>query len=298
MPPTASFTGSCVDLACSFDGSASADPDGLISSYEWDYGDGTSGTGVTSNHAYAGAGTYQVALRVTDNSGASASTTRPQSPTAPPPVTTIAADAFARTLSNGFGSADTGGPWTLDGSASKYSVDGTGRILLATAGGSAGAYLNQVSALSTNLQFTLTADKNPTGGGLYATVSGRRTTGAGDYQAKVVLRSGGGVALSLVRRIGATETAISPGIALPGLAFAGGDRLKVRMEVFGSSPTTVRAKVWKVGTVEPVAWQRSVTDSTAGFQSAGGVGLNVYMSSTSTNAPVVVRIDDLDARVP
>src|SRR5439155_20824622 len=53
VPPTASFTSSCQDGACSFDASASADPDGFVASYAWAFGDGTTGTGAKPTHTYA-----------------------------------------------------------------------------------------------------------------------------------------------------------------------------------------------------------------------------------------------------
>jgi hypothetical protein len=52
-----------------FDGSGSYDPDGTISSYDWDFGDGKTGTGMIVNHKYRKAGTYVVTLTVTDNDG-------------------------------------------------------------------------------------------------------------------------------------------------------------------------------------------------------------------------------------
>lgn len=52
-----------------FDGSASFDPDGEIVSYEWDFGDGQSGTGVSPTHIYNSDGEYTVTLCVTDNQG-------------------------------------------------------------------------------------------------------------------------------------------------------------------------------------------------------------------------------------
>ena len=76
QPPTASFTHVCDDptLTCDFDGTESSDPDGTIASYAWDFGDGTTGSGVMVSHTYAAAGTYTVMLTVTDNDGATGST--------------------------------------------------------------------------------------------------------------------------------------------------------------------------------------------------------------------------------
>jgi hypothetical protein len=52
-----------------FDGSCSYDEDGAIVSWDWDFGDGTTGTGETTSHVYDAEGIYRVRLTVTDNDG-------------------------------------------------------------------------------------------------------------------------------------------------------------------------------------------------------------------------------------
>lgn len=68
-PPTASFTYSCTNLACNFNGSDSSDTDGTITNYIWSFGDGGTGSGVTTSHTYGTAGTRTVTLTVVDNDG-------------------------------------------------------------------------------------------------------------------------------------------------------------------------------------------------------------------------------------
>ncbi|HZM80463.1 MAG TPA: PKD domain-containing protein [Candidatus Limnocylindrales bacterium] len=78
QPPTASFTHNCgtSSLTCTFDGSGSSDSDGTVVSYAWNFGDGTTATGATVTKTFAAAGTYTVSLTVTDDGGATGSTSR------------------------------------------------------------------------------------------------------------------------------------------------------------------------------------------------------------------------------
>src|SRR3989338_8437234 len=78
-PPVADAGGSffgmywSTDYDVTFDGSGSYDtnPDGSgsIVSYEWDFGDGSTRTGVSPTHTYSATGTYTATLTVTDNDG-------------------------------------------------------------------------------------------------------------------------------------------------------------------------------------------------------------------------------------
>ena len=50
-----------------FDAAASRDPDGDVTSFVWDFGDGTTATGPQASHTYAAPGTYEVRVTVADN---------------------------------------------------------------------------------------------------------------------------------------------------------------------------------------------------------------------------------------
>jgi PKD repeat protein len=294
QPPVASIAlPSCVQLVCSFDGSGSTDPDGTIVSYGWAFGDGVVGNGATLSHTYASAGTYAVSLTVTDNSGATATKSISVTVTGTP-STLYAQDSFARTVANGWGSANLGGAWSASGSA--YTVAaGVGATALATAGSGASTFLNGVSKSDTDVQVSVTTDKAPTGGGIYVYVIGRRITGQGDYRAKVQLVSSGAVKVSLTRTSSTGVETDLTSATVAGLTYVPGTSLRVRLQVTGTGPTSLRAKVWVAGTTEPAAWAVSATDATAGLQAAGSVGVGDYLSGSATNAPVVVRFDDFQA---
>ena len=88
-------------LTVGFDGSGSYDPDGSIASYDWAFGDGTTGSGPKPSHQYA-AGVYDATLKVTDLQGKS-STSQPihiESGNSPP---TPVIDSPASTLTYAVG---------------------------------------------------------------------------------------------------------------------------------------------------------------------------------------------------
>jgi hypothetical protein len=59
-----------------FDASPSADPDGTVISYAWNFGDTGTAVGPVVSHTYAASGSYTVQLTVTDNGGATGQVSR------------------------------------------------------------------------------------------------------------------------------------------------------------------------------------------------------------------------------
>jgi glucose/arabinose dehydrogenase len=103
QPPTAVITASPTNgptpLTVSFDGTGSTDPEGKPLSYSWDLnGDGTFGdaTGSTASYTYTTAGVYHPSLRVTDDQGATDTTsvTVTAGNTAPVPVIDLPASGL------------------------------------------------------------------------------------------------------------------------------------------------------------------------------------------------------------
>ncbi|MCW4033803.1 MAG: PKD domain-containing protein [Candidatus Bathyarchaeota archaeon] len=119
IAPNAAFTASAntakTEQTISFDASRSSDPDGTIVNYLWDFGDGTTATGVEVTHAYGQTGTFTVTLTVTDNDGAADSTSETKTVTNQPPVAVIS--ETQTTINNGEAAQ-------LDASES-YDADGT-----------------------------------------------------------------------------------------------------------------------------------------------------------------------------
>ena len=77
-PPVAAFSATnCqqAGVACGFDATASTDADGVIASYSWNFGDGTTVQDTTGQeqHTYSADGAYPVTMTATDNDGVSTS---------------------------------------------------------------------------------------------------------------------------------------------------------------------------------------------------------------------------------
>ena len=258
--PTAAFTSSASELTASLNGSTSSDPDGTIASYDWDFGDGSTGNGATTDHVYAAAGTYDVKLTVTDNRGATAEVTHPVKVIAPSPA--IVMDDFDRILANGWGTSIKGGAWTATGTASNFAVAGGVGSMTVPLGTTRTESLNSVSETSTDTTVDVSLNR-PDAGSTYVSVVGRRANATNDYRVKVRVFANGDVNATLVKTVGGVETTLAGG-RVTGLVYSSNDVLRVRLQVSGTGSTALRAKVWRASDVEPVAWNAQASDSTAG----------------------------------
>ena len=91
--PVASFGATCSGLACAFQ-DRSADADGQISAWAWDFGDGSVSSERNPTHSYSSSGSYRVTLRVVDGAGGTASAMRDVAVAAPEAVNQLPSAAF------------------------------------------------------------------------------------------------------------------------------------------------------------------------------------------------------------
>jgi PKD repeat protein len=145
MAPQASFAADCTSLTCAFDGTSTVTPGGVVASWAWEFGDGSTGTGATPSHTYAAAGTYTARLTVTSSRGDTSTTTKSvqvtrvnQRPTA---AFSVSCQGMACSFDGGV-SSDPDGPVTLiwnfgDGTYGTgptpthvYASEGTRRVTL------------------------------------------------------------------------------------------------------------------------------------------------------------------------
>ncbi|MFN8125471.1 MAG: PKD domain-containing protein [Candidatus Nanopelagicales bacterium] len=118
--PSATFAASTDFLDVSVDSAGSADPDGSLVAFAWDFGDGTTATGATAKHTYAAAGDFRVRLTVTDNRGGTATTDRMVTAVKPnePPRAAFTTDSKDLKVS-----VDAGASSDPDGSVISYAWD-------------------------------------------------------------------------------------------------------------------------------------------------------------------------------
>ena len=167
---------------------------------------------------------------------------------------------------------------------------GVATMALPAANNNTGSYLGGISQTDVDVLTHFSVSSMPTGSGTYVYLTGRRVATNQEYRVRARLLPNGTVALAL-SRLSAGEGFPGGESVLPGLTFAAGTELSMRVQVSGTSPTAVTATVWRAGTAEPAA-QRTWSDTTAALQAPGSVGLTVHRPGTTTTA-TEVRFGDI-----
>ncbi len=208
-----------------------------------------------------------------------------------------AVDTFSRTVANGWGTADTGGAWSLSGTAANFHVaSGVATMNQPTVGVGQSARLLSATSATTNALVDLKVSKAGTGSGNYVRVIGRRVSTNNEYRGRVRFAANGAVYAAVTKLPGtSTEAVVGTEVAVAGLTYNAATTYRVRVVVTGANPSTIQVKVWNATQAEPAAFAVTRTDSQSGLQAAGSLGIQTALSATSTNAPVLFTFDNLSA---
>lgn len=198
-----------------------------------------------------------------------------------------AVDAFGRSVSNAWGTADIGGAWSTGGGTSAdYAVgSGIGTHTLATANSSRRTFMSSTFA-DFDMYVSIATSALATGGFLSGGITARHVDGDNLYTARAAFNTDASITLSIRKRVTATETELVAG-TIPALTHVAGTFYRMR---FNGSGTTLRAKLWLATDDESVAWDLSTTD--ASFAAANLVGIRSISASANTNVNPVMRYDN------
>ncbi|MFC3689286.1 PKD domain-containing protein [Aquipuribacter hungaricus] len=287
QPPTAVVAAPvCDGLACSFDGSGSTDPDGTVVSWSWSFA-GTVRQGASISHTFPAAGTYPVTLTVTDDRGATATTTRQVtvSGAAPPLWSETWPGTDGTAWPGGWTSSATGGSLTTQSAAGQLAVTDTSGAFARTQ--LTGASPVPDSELLTSFRWGQTSSS------AYLNVYLR---GSGGWQNAYRPRSGYGLELQNTSSTVAVKRNVD-GVTTTLRTVGGAHAVTtakqwLRLRVVG---TQVQWRIWTDGTPEPTVWEGQDVDTAV--TAAGQPFVSLVRSGSNVGAKTVA-LDDLVLRRP
>ncbi|MEV3857721.1 hypothetical protein AB0J38_25775 [Streptomyces sp. NPDC050095] len=197
-------------------------------------------------------------------------------------VSSFLKDAFARSVSSGWGTADTGQAWNRvgGGPATDYNVvSGYANQILSTLDVSR---RTSVAALhpDSDMYAEITTSALATGDSLFGGITARMVDASNMYLARVEFTTGNAVILSIRKIIADVQTQLGT-ITLP-FTHVAGQWVRIRFQVQGS---TLRARGWLSGGPEPAVWQITATDTA--LTAAQQLGTRSIRSTGNTNAATV-----------
>lgn len=209
--------------------------------------------------------------------------------------TAAVVDTFTRTVTGGWGSADSGQAWTTTGgSASDYSVgSGVGQQNNVTENVFRMSMLD-VGTTDVDYVVEVASNKAVAGASQIVEFLGRSASAISAdnaYMARLTFTTASAVTIDLRKRVAGTPTTIASAVTT-GLTHAAGTFFSVRLSI---QSTTIKARVWLTTDTEPDDWDVEVTDT----QLVAGTfaGVRSVLASGTSNEPVVFSFDDLRTAV-
>lgn len=214
-----------------------------------------------------------------------------------------AADAFGRTVSSAWGTLDTGGVWNVGlgaGGTVAFSDWNVGSGVATHSVPTTLAYrvsfldVVQWADVDVHVRWSTAAVSSVTGGDIEpANIVLRAVSNSDYYMIRCQVTTAGAIQLGLLHVDG--TTIVAP-ITVTGITYSASDSYHVRAQIEGK---TLRAKLWKHGTAEPLGWWAVGYDTVTRTSGVGEVGIRSGVAGGNTNTkPVVFSYDDFEVRQP
>jgi hypothetical protein len=216
--------------------------------------------------------------------------------TAPP------SDTFTRSVTGGWGTATTGGDYTLTGTAADFNTTGTtGTIAVPTPAAAHRARLADAAYLDITAAIKVKSNKLAVGAAQLAGVLARAVDGSNFYDALLRFNTDATIDLILAKMVGGTSTTL--GTFRTAETHVANTNFSVKLNVAtnaGALPpgVTLQAKAWLSSNAEPGSYQLTTFDLSSFISTASGVGVTASTASGTTNSPVTFTFDDLTSSSP
>jgi hypothetical protein len=209
----------------------------------------------------------------------------------PTPIVYSANDTFVRSVTSGWGTADTGGAWTVSGTASNWNVNGiAGTLSPPLSATMQVARLAAVSGASLSLQTTAWREKTSVLGNHNFGIMVRYID-ASNYLGIWVTAKPSSTSL-IVQQVlaGVRSTVATYGLGWGILQIA--DFVTIKATVNSDSPVLISCKAWKTNVESEPSEFQLITSVSGSWATTGPVGLAANLDTSVSNAPVIFHFED------
>jgi large repetitive protein len=197
-------------------------------------------------------------------------------------------------VDDGWASADVGGRYSTRGTAADFYVrEGSGRMLLPSAGSGRTVFLPEVAVRDLDLKFSVSFDRLPEGGNLFIYGVARRTDTGAAYRPKIHIVPDGTIFAHVGALLPSGERSLGRQVLVADARAEAGQQIWVRMHTRDSDPTFIGVRVWADGQAEPNYWQFAVIDWTGVLQGTGFTGLAAYLGRRTIQGSIEIAFNDL-----
>lgn len=198
-------------------------------------------------------------------------------------------DAFTRTTSNGFGTPDVGTSYTVPGTVSNFSTDGS-RAQVKIASGNTGAIIPAVDSncVDGDVTLSIVPSATATGAAYGAGIIMRYTNTSNLVVGTLEFNTAGTLTVKIRQNLLGVTNEIGSLNPIPSSAYSAGQVWKLRMQADGNQ---IRLKHWLASGSEPSTWTLTATESDL-LGSTCGVYVARFNGNTNSGVANLVGLDD------